>query len=178
MAVCNVQCWVPIVWPIMHVLCDPENRHNRQIWIDLLVYSFIFKEPKIFQRALLMFIIILMKSKSSQKRRELQEDDKSKHNNMLYLSSLLGLYIYLSLFPFDAPFCHFVLGLHHWIFQCKKKKGDCASNEPSATVREHTPSDPKHIFSDIFYVNITNAHIHLYLYLSLWIYVKKMFSFC
>lgn len=59
---------VPIVWPIMHVSYDPENRHNGQIWIDLLVYSFIFKEPKIFQRASLMFIIILMKSKSSQKR--------------------------------------------------------------------------------------------------------------
>lgn len=59
---------VPIVWPIMHVSYDPENRHNGKIWIDLCVYSFIFKEPKIFQWALLTFIIILMKSKSSQKR--------------------------------------------------------------------------------------------------------------
>lgn len=93
---------VPIVWPIMHVSYDPENRHNGQIWIDLLVYSFIFKEPKIFQRASLMFIIILMKSKSSQKRRERQEDGKSKHNNNVYLSfsphpsSALSIPLFLS----------------------------------------------------------------------------------
>lgn len=83
----NIQRRVPIVWHIMHVSYDPENWHNGQIWIDLLVYSFILKEPKIFQRASLMFIIILMKSKSSQKRRERQEDGKSKHNNSnVYLS--------------------------------------------------------------------------------------------
>lgn len=77
---------VPMVWPIMHVLYDPENRHNGKIWIDLLVYSFIFKEPKIFQQASLMFIIILMRSKSSQRRRKRREDGKSKHNNNLYSS--------------------------------------------------------------------------------------------
>lgn len=164
MAACNVQRCVSIVWPIMHVLYDPENRHNGQIWIDLLVYSFIFKEPKIFQQASLMFIIILMKSKSSQKRRERQEDGKSKHNNNISVS--LSCFILLALsFCLSFSLTSFIFCFSAAPEYLDVKKQIFAVNEPSTAVENTVTPDLKRFASSSFYKLTIPANT---VYASMW----------
>lgn len=149
---------VPIVWPIMHVSYDPENRHNGQIWIDLLVYSFIFKEPKIFQRASLMFIIILMKSKSSQKRGR----KTASLNTTTTTTSIISLFIPRSLStpPFFSHFISFAL------FQCWIAEYLTWNSGGGLPLMSHQPLWKKHLtpHTPPLPASIRELYLHTYPY--------------